>query len=145
MFQQLSIGLDDAQRAIEAALAEARKDGRPMAAAVVDANGHLIACARMDGAHERVLRFAIRKAYTAAIMGRDTVGFKGELLERSRTLDDYGDPLFTTLQGGIPVILDKQVIGGISVGGNTQERDKGIAEIAVRALVDGLSAERTQA
>lgn len=139
MFQRTSLGLDDAQRAIAAAVAEAKNDGRPMAVAVVDASGDLISCARMDGAHERVLRFAIRKAYTAAIMGRDTTGFKAELAERARTLDDYGDPLFTTLQGGVPVSVNKEVVGGVAVGGNNPDRDKAIALVAAQAISGGLS------
>jgi glc operon protein GlcG len=142
MFERLSIGLDDAQRAISAAVAEAQRDARPMAVAVVDAGGDLISCARMDGTHERVLRFAIRKAYTAATMGRSTVRLKEELLEHTRTLDDYGDPLFTTLQGGVPVSLGEQVVGAVAVGGNTAERDKGIAEIAAAALLAGLERSR---
>jgi glc operon protein GlcG len=142
MFERLSIGLDDAQRAISAALAEAQRDERPMAVAVVDAGGDLISCARVDGCHERVLRFAIRKAYTAATMGRSTVRFKDELLEHSRTLDDYGDPLFTTLQGGVPVRVGQQVVGAVAVGGNTVERDKGIADIAAAALLAGLDGSR---
>jgi glc operon protein GlcG len=110
---------------------------------VVDAGGDLISCARVDGCHERVLRFAIRKAYTAATMGRSTVRFKDELLEHSRTLDDYGDPLFTTLQGGVPVRVGQQVVGAVAVGGNTVERDKGIADIAAAALLAGLDGSRS--
>jgi glc operon protein GlcG len=140
MFQRLSLGLDDARKAIDSALLEAARDRRPMAVAVVDANGDLIACARMDGAHERILRFAIRKAYTAAVMGRDTVGFKSELSERARSLADYGDPQFTTLQGGVPVSVDGQVVGGVAVGGNSADRDKEIAAIAAAALLEAVRA-----
>jgi len=48
---------------IEAASAE----GKPMSVAVVDDHGELISCARMNGSHARVLKHAIRKAYTAAV------------------------------------------------------------------------------
>lgn len=139
MFQRYSLGLEEAQRAIEAAFKEARKDGRPMAAAVVDDAGDLICGARMDGVHERVLRFAIRKAYTAAVMRRDTVAFGKELVERRRSLDDYGDPLFTTLQGGMPVTIDGKFVGAVAVGGNTTERDIAIAQIAVEAVMKAVS------
>ncbi|HLG74297.1 MAG TPA: heme-binding protein [Chloroflexota bacterium] len=138
MFERLSLGLNDAQRAISAALAEAERDGKPMAVAVVDANGDLISCARMDGAHERILRMAIRKAYTAATMERDTVAFKDDIAEHARSLDDYGDALFTTLQGGMPVRFESKVVGAVAVGGNTPDRDKGIAEVAAKAVASGL-------
>lgn len=134
MYERPGLSLEAAQRAVAAVMAEARKDGRAMAVAVVDEHGDLLSCARMDGAPARVLRFAIRKAYTAAVMGRDTLALKAEMEERHRTLADYGDPLFTTLQGGVAVRMGAQVIGGIAAGGGTHERDEEIARIALAAL-----------
>lgn len=134
MLHRQSIGLGAAQRAVEAALAEGRRDGRALAVAVADDRGDLVACARMDGAPERVLRFCIRKAYAAAVMGRDTLELKRELEERGRTLADYGDPQLTTLQGGVAVVFDGRVVGAVAVGGNPQSRDEEIARVAVRAL-----------
>ena len=140
MIQRVSLVLEEAQRAIAAVLEEAEREGRPVAVAVVDANGDLISCARMDGAHARVLRFAVRKAYTAAVMGRDTLTFKKELQERGRTLSDYGDPSFTTLQGGLPIISEDKVVGAIGAGGSARERDVEMAQIGVRAI--GVSTKR---
>ncbi len=128
------ITLEQAQRAIAAAFAEAAKDSKNMAAAVVDSNGDPICSARMDGTHERVLRFALRKAYTAAVMARDTRAFKRDMERANRTLADYGDSMFTTLQGGMVVMDQRRVVGGIAVGGNTSERDEAIAGVALRAL-----------
>jgi len=105
-----------------------------MAAAIVDANGDPICTARMDGTHERVLRFALRKAYTAAVMVRDTLAFKRDMERANRTLADYGDSMFTTLQGGLVVMAEGRVIGGIAVGGGSQENDESIARIALAAL-----------
>lgn len=136
MIQRACLSLEQAQRAVAAVLEEARKDGRPMAAAVVDDRGDLICCARLDGTPERVLRFAIRKAYTAAVMGRNTLVFKKDILDHSRTLADYGDPLFTTLQGGHVVVSDGRVVGAVAAGGNTQERDEEIAAIGVKAALN---------
>jgi glc operon protein GlcG len=128
------ITLDAAQRAIAAAFDQAKKDGRNMAAAVVDASGDPICCARMDTTHERVLRFALRKAYTAAVMQRDTLAFKRDMERANRTLADYGDSMFTTLQGGLVVTDQGQVIGGIAVGGGTSEGDEAVARLALRTL-----------
>ena len=52
MLPQLSIGLEEAQRAITAVFEQAKKDERAVAVAVVDNHGELIACARMNGAHD---------------------------------------------------------------------------------------------
>jgi uncharacterized protein GlcG (DUF336 family) len=134
MLQRSCLSLEQAQRAVNAVLAEATRDGRPMAAAVVDDHGHLICCARMDGTPERVLRFAIRKAYTAAVMGRDTLAFKKDIEDHGRSLADYGDPQFTTLQGGHVVVAQGRVVGGVAAGGNVPARDEEIASIAVQAI-----------
>ena len=134
MVPQLSLGLEEAQRAIAAVFDQAKKDGRAVAVAVVDNHGDLITCARMDGAHARVLRHAIRKAYTAAVMGRDTVAFKKDMQDAGRSLSDYGDSSLTTLQGGLVVRTGNQVVGAIASGGSPRQRDVEMAQIGLNAL-----------
>jgi len=134
MLSQLSLGLEEAQRAIAAVFEQAKIDGRAVAVAVVDNHGELIACARMDGAHARVLRHAIRKAYTAAVMGRDTLAFKKDMQDAGRTLSDYDDGSLTTLQGGLVVRVDKQIVGAIASGGSPRQRDVDMAKIGLDAL-----------
>ena len=134
MVPQLSLGLEEAQRAIAAVFDQAKKDGRAVAVAVVDNHGDLITCARMDGAHARVLRHAIRKAYTAALMGRDTVAFKKDMQDAGRSLTDYGDSSLTTLQGGLVVRSGNQVVGAIASGGSPRQRDVEMAQIGLNAL-----------
>ncbi len=134
MLPQLSLGLEEAQRAIAAVFEQGKKDGRAVAVAVVDNHGELIACARMDGAHARVLRYAIRKAYTAATMGRDTVAFKKDIQDAGRTLSDYGDSSLTTLQGGLVVRVDQQIVGAIASGGSPRLRDLEMAKIGLDAM-----------
>ena len=134
MVPQLSLGLEEAQRAIAAVFEQAKKDGRAVAVAVVDNHGDLITCARMDGAHARVLRHAIRKAYTAALMGRDTVAFKKDMQDASRSLSDYGDSSLTTLQGGLVVRSGNQVVGAIASGGSPRQRDVEMVQIGLNAL-----------
>lgn len=134
MLPQLSLGLEEAERAIAAVFEQAKKDGRPVAVAVVDNHGELIAGARMNGAHARVLRHAIRKAYTAAVMGRDTTEFRKDMESAGRILDDYGDSTLTTLQGGLVVRVDKQIVGAIASGGSPRQRDVEMARIGLDAM-----------
>ena len=134
MLPQLSLGLEEAQRAIAAVFEQAKKDGRPVAVAVVDNHGELIAGARMDGAHARVLRHAIRKAYTAAVMGRDTLALKEDMDKAGRTLSDYGDSSITTLQGGLVARSGNQVVGAIASGGSPRLRDVEMAKIGLDAM-----------
>jgi glc operon protein GlcG len=101
--------------------------------AVVDDAGNLLAYARMD----RCLRptFAIRKAYTSAIRGMDTGAFAEQLRNQGRTLEYFNDPQLIALGGGVTVIKDGAVVGGIGVGGlPTGQEDEDIARAGLLAL-----------
>jgi glc operon protein GlcG len=124
-----------ARAAIDAIVAATREAGFVVAIAVVDEHGDLIAAHRMDGCRPRWMRASIRKAYTAAVMDRDTAAFHDELVRRSLALSGYGDPLFTSLPGGI-VVSDAQgaTVAGIGVTGPTQGRDSELAQAGVAAF-----------
>ena len=82
MYDEVIIGLADARKAIQAMLDEAMKEpDRPLAMAVVDVNGRLVAFARMDRCRLLPQSLAFKKAYTAATMRSDTV----DVAERFRT------------------------------------------------------------
>jgi glc operon protein GlcG len=129
-----SLGLEEAQKGIDAAVAYATENGRAMSFAVVDSHGDLIAAARMSGSHTRVLRHAIRKAHTAAVFGRNTLIFKQELKDSGRELLDWGDLDVTTLQGGLVVKSKKNVVGGVGTGGGSREIDEESARVLIRAM-----------
>jgi uncharacterized protein GlcG (DUF336 family) len=133
MLLKRMIGADEAKRAIDAAISEAEMDGIPMSFAVVDTYGEVIEAIRMDGSAARVLRHAIRQAYTAGLMLRDTVEFKKQLVERDGNLDEWGDSMLTTLPGGVAILCEGEVVGAIGAGGNSLARDREIATIAARA------------
>ena len=44
----------------------------------------------------------------------------------------------TTLKGGVPIVVEGQVIGAVGVGGGTGEQDAEIAKAGIQALLDGL-------
>jgi glc operon protein GlcG len=118
--------LDGARQIIAAATAEARRDNVGGAIAVVDEGGTLIALERLDGTFAASANISIGKARTAAIFKRPTKAFE-EIIKGGRTamvaLSD-----FTPLQGGIPIMLDGQVIGAIGVSGAASaQRDEEIA------------------
>jgi glc operon protein GlcG len=98
-----------------------------------DSYGELIACFRMDGSSPRILRHAIRKAYTSGVMHRGTLEFKKQGQKRQLDLVDWGDARLTTLQGGLPVVHKGEVVGAIGVGGNSIERDSEVCLVAVAA------------
>ena len=134
MFEKRSIGLSAARCAVDAVLRSVADSDRPIAVAVADENGEVVHAMRMDGATAQEMRHAIRKAYTAAFMARDTKGYREQLLEDGRRLADWADPMLTTLTGGVIIRADGQVIGGVGVHGNSAERDEALARVGVEAM-----------
>lgn len=145
-----TLGIEDAEKAIAAGVAMAKRYGRPMAFVVADREGEPIATLRMDGAASRNMRQALRKAKTSAIMARNTLAFKRDLEERGGSLPEWGDQQLTTLQGGYVVkpveIVEKQakrisvdplddiVLGSVACGGLPLELDEEVARTMVRAM-----------
>jgi glc operon protein GlcG len=83
--------------------------------AVVDDAGYLLDYARMD----RCLRptFAIRKAYTSAVRGVDTLEFTEQLASQNRSIESFGDPQLIAIPGGVVALKSGTVVGAIGVGG----------------------------
>jgi len=130
-----SIGIEEARRAIQAILAAVTEKDNPVAIAVVDAHGDLICSLRADRAAARMGRRSRAKAYTAATLGMDTVVFRDQVVKaQGRTLDDWGDPRLTSLQGGLVVKNGDRVLGGIAMSGNTTVRDQELAGIGLSAV-----------
>jgi glc operon protein GlcG len=122
----------DAQDALAKIATASAAAGYVVAIAIVDDRGDLVAAHRMDGCRPRWMRASLRKAYTAAVMDRTTENFHEEILRRGLQIAYYGDPLFTALPGGIPILAaDGTTLGAIGVTGPTQGRD---AELAAAGL-----------
>jgi glc operon protein GlcG len=139
MFQQLRLGLAEAERARDAILAAVTPTDSPIALAIADEHGVPILLMRQDGAPARMLSRARAKAYTAANLGLDTVEFRDtQLAAKRRTLNDWGDPQITTLQGGLAVRANATLVGGIAMSGNSTLRDEALARIGLAAMqLDG--------
>ena len=137
MFQRTSLSLADARNAVAAILRATSEKDNPAAVVVVDDYGELLCCARQDGAPSRMLRRARAKAYTSANLGLDTVVFRDQdqvVKTEERTLNDWGDPMITSLQGGLAIKVNGKVVGAISCSGNSTERDEELAGIGLKAM-----------
>jgi uncharacterized protein GlcG (DUF336 family) len=127
----LKLTIDGAMKLLNAAMAKAREMNVPQCICIVDAGGHLLTMARMDGAFALSIDTALRKAQTAAAYGIPT-GDIAAGIDIKLAIATEGKRV--NLLGGLPVIVDGHVIGGIGVGSGTGEQDKEIAKAAVAAF-----------
>ena len=129
------ITLDQAERVLAAALADAANRGLAMNVAIVDAGGNLKAFSRQDGAWLGSVDISIKKARTARYfdMPTGTIG----------SLSQPGGPLFNievsnggliTFPGGLPITIEGAVVGAIGVSGSTVEDDHAVASAGVDAV-----------
>lgn len=126
---------DAARQIVEAALAEARQQGLTVAVCVVDAQGQVLASARMEAATPPILTFAEDKAYTAATMRRTTLAFAERMASRpSLALGLSTRQRLLPWGGGLPAVHEGVVIGGLGVSGAQEAEDVACAEAGLRAL-----------
>ena len=107
----------------------------PVAAAIVDAAGNLEAYAKMDNLRIFSRRHALRKAYTAAVLGTDTGANAQRLHGQGRSISEMGDPQLTHGQGGLVIMKDGVILGGIGVGGYPSgQSDEDLSRVGLEAL-----------
>jgi glc operon protein GlcG len=147
---QVRLTLAGARAAITGAEAKARERGWKMNIAVVDEGGFLLAFARMDGARPASVATATSKAITAATFRQatgplnDPSGAPDILLNLSlQNAAAASGGRITTLKGGVPIVVDGQVIGAIGVGGGSGDQDTEVAKAGVEAFVKELEQPTT--
>jgi uncharacterized protein GlcG (DUF336 family) len=143
MYDKPILSLDQVQRAMAAMLERAtQQPERPVAIAMVDDTGNLLSYARMDRCRLIPQRIATRKAYTAALVGQDTLAYGERLQSQGRSVAELGDPNLTVIQGGVVVLHPDTgaLLGGIGVSGRSAQEDEAIARTGLQAL--GLQAQR---
>lgn len=125
------ITLEGAKRMMAAAEAEARKNNWNVAIAILDGGGHLIIFQKLDGTQPGSVKIAMGKATTALNFKRPTKMI--EELAGTRPVFLALDGI-TPLQGGLPVIVDDQLIGAVGVSGVKSSEDEQVAQAALNAL-----------
>ena len=137
MHQQTILGHEDARRALDAMLKEINRRGKAGVIAIADAHGELIALLRMDGAPLSSIQIASNKAFTAARERKPTrdIGLRARDPERGFPMTNFGDLRFVGWGGGLPVLVDGQVIGAVAVSGLPESEDIEVAELGVRAIL----------
>ncbi|HEX8541637.1 MAG TPA: heme-binding protein [Pseudomonas sp.] len=117
---------------LAAARAEANSNSWAVSIAVVDDGGHLLGFERLDGCAPIGGYISIEKARTSALGRRESKGYE-EMVNGGRTAF-LSAPLLTSLEGGVPLIVDGQVIGAVGVSGVKADQDAQVAKAGVAAI-----------
>ena len=136
VIQKKVLSLEGAKQAISAAVAAAKKANATGVIAVVDDGGNLMALERLDNTFSAGANISIGKARTAVLFKRPSKTFE-DIIGKGRTamvaLKD-----FTPLQGGVPILVDGQIVGGIGVSGaSSAQQDEELAIAGANALLPG--------
>jgi glc operon protein GlcG len=125
--EKKTLTIDGAKKVIAGAVAYARKNNAPGGViAVVDDGGNLMALERLDGTFAAGANISIGKARTAVLFKRPTKAFE-DIIKNGRTaMVALPDAYFTPLQGGVPITIDGQIVGGVGVSGaaNAQQDEE---------------------
>ena len=130
---------EGAKTMVDTAVAKARDAGIAISCAVVDGGGHLVAFERMDGGRFHTQQSSTTKAVCAASNKRITSakGAVGQDLDTNHALGlalAAGPERWTAMEGGAPVLIGGECIGGIGVSGGDWATDERIAREAVEAI-----------
>ena len=124
---------------LTAAIDKAEEIGIAVTVAIVDAGGHLLSLERMDGGRFHTVHSSTTKAVTAASNRRPTTtrGAQGQDLDTLHAIGlslAAGPARWTAMEGGFPIIVEGQCLGGIGVSGGDWQQDEDIARAAVAAV-----------
>ena len=128
------INLEQAKKVIAAGQAEAKKNNWPIAIAIVDNHGFLIAFEKMDGTQSASVAIALDKASSAAMYRRPTKVFQDLVAgggAGTRFLNLRGA---SVVEGGLPIVVGGKIVGGVGVSGVNSDQDGVVAKAGTEAL-----------
>ena len=126
-----------AEQFLEAAKAHAQTAGWQISFAVVDVAGNLVAMIRMDGARWMTAQVAQAKAFTAATFRRPSAAveeFAEQRPDLFRSLVTLIDRPLLLAGGGLPLIINGELLGGVGASGGTEDQDIDCAEAGLNAI-----------
>ena len=120
-------------------IAKAEELGTAVTIAIVDAGGHLLMLERMEGGRFHTIHSSTTKAVAAASNRRPTSskGAQGQDLDLLHALGlslAAGIHNWTPMEGGYPIMVDSECVGGIGVAGGDWKQDQEIAKAALAAI-----------
>jgi glc operon protein GlcG len=130
---------DGAKKMMATAIDKAREAKIAISCCITDSGGHVITLERMDGGRFHTVHSCTAKAVCAASSKRATTakGAVGQDLDISHAIGlalAAGPERWTAMEGGVPVLVDGQCIGGVGVSGGDWQIDLEIAQAAVESI-----------
>ncbi|MFY0682055.1 MAG: heme-binding protein [Thalassovita sp.] len=133
------LDLSDAGVLLAGARARAVEIGVPMCIAITDESGNLVAFERMDGGKVTSITIAIDKSYTASAAKKATHEY-GAVCQPGGPAFGISSAIggrLMVVAGGLPVIVDGDVVGGIGISSGTPAQDLDVAQAAIDAFLAG--------
>jgi uncharacterized protein GlcG (DUF336 family) len=128
------ITLEQAKKVMAGAEAEAMKQKWDMVIVILDSGGHGVMMTRMDNAQFGSIGVARDKAHSAVAFRRPTKVFQDLLAkggDNMRLLNLRGA---STLEGGIPIVVNGKLIGAAGCSGGTSQQDAQVCQAGIDAL-----------
>ena len=130
---------EGARKMMATAIGRAREAGITVTVAIADAGGHLMLLERMEGGRFHTVHSATTKAVCAASNRRPTgsKGAQGQSLDVAHAVGlalAAGAERWTAMEGGCPIIVGGECLGGIGVSGGNFEFDERVAREAVESI-----------
>lgn len=118
---------------LNAAKAEAQRHGWAVTISIVDDGGHPLALERLDGCAPIGAYISMDKARSAALGRRESADYE-TMINNGRTAFLSAPNLAGMLEGGVPVVMNGQVIGAVGVSGVKADQDAQVAKAGVAAI-----------
>jgi glc operon protein GlcG len=129
-----AITLEQAKKVMAGAEAEAKKNSWNVVIVVLDSGGNLVMLQRLDGAQFGSIEVAREKAYSAVAFRRPTKAFEDALGQGGTNLRILRIPGASPLEGGLPIVVDGKLVGGVGVSGVLATQDAQIGRAGIEAL-----------
>jgi glc operon protein GlcG len=128
-----------AKQLMATAIGLAEKAGVAVTVAITDAGGHLLLLERMEGGRFHTVHSATTKAVCAASNRRATGsrGARGQALDVNHAVGlalAAGAANWTAMEGGCPIVVGGECVGGVGVAGGDWEFDERVARAAVESI-----------
>ncbi len=136
LITQRNMSLEMAKTIAEATLGECKSKGFHTSAVVVDRGGQVLVMLRDEMATPQTAEMARRKAYTAVMFRSTTLEFQKRTAEDPSLAPQRQVADILALGGGVPIRVDKEIVGGVASSGSSQEQDDACAKAGVAKVAD---------